>query len=226
MRGMNEFEFPKRGRGPRDQHDHEHGGHGGPGGPWWPWWPRRPRWPSRRQGPWFGEGGPGPGFGPGFGPGRRGGRGRARRGDVRSAIPVAAGGRPGQRLRPHEGHRGALGRHLAPQPRLGLPDLQQLTDEGPPRGGHQRRARGAPAHRRRTQPRRGAPGGAGRRLGATRRERRRARGLPAVHAQVGRRAQSSSPATVRRSSARPRPPRWMPSARSCICSSPRTDPHP
>jgi hypothetical protein len=30
MRGMNEFEFPKRGRGPRDQHGHEHGGHGGP----------------------------------------------------------------------------------------------------------------------------------------------------------------------------------------------------
>ena len=24
MRGMNEFEFPKRGRGPRDQHGHEH----------------------------------------------------------------------------------------------------------------------------------------------------------------------------------------------------------
>ena len=31
MRGMNEFEFPKRGRGPRDQHGHEHGGHGGQG---------------------------------------------------------------------------------------------------------------------------------------------------------------------------------------------------
>ena len=123
MRGMNEFEFPKRGRGPRDQHGHEHGGHGGPGGP---------GGPGGRggRGPWFGEGGPGPGFGPGFGPGRRGGRGRARRGDVRSAILSLLADGPANGYGLMKGIEERSGGIWRPSPGSVYPTLQQLTDEG------------------------------------------------------------------------------------------------
>ena len=128
MRGMNEFEFPKRGRGPRDQHGHGPGGHGGPGG--------------RRggRGPWFGEDGPGfgpgsgfgpgPGFGPGFGPGRRGGRGRARRGDVRSAILSLLADGPANGYGLMKGIEERSGGIWRPSPGSVYPTLQQLTDEG------------------------------------------------------------------------------------------------
>ncbi len=130
MRGMNEFEFPKRGRGPRDQHGHEHGGHGGPGGPCGPGGPGGPGGRRGGRGPWFGEGGPGPGFGPGFGPGRRGGRGRARRGDVRSAILSLLADGPANGYGLMKGIEERSGGIWRPSPGSVYPTLQQLTDEG------------------------------------------------------------------------------------------------
>ena len=163
--------------------------------------------------------------GPSFGPGRRGGRGRSAR-DVLAFNPCRCpGGRPGQQLQPHEGHRGALGRHLAlPQPSFRSTDPQQLTDGRPPRE-VTTDGRGAPAHRRRTQPRRGT----GRRWTppglAAFDERQRARGLPAQSsAGIGRRAQTARPR--RFAGQRAATTAKVDALRKAICSSPRTDPHP
>ena len=77
---------------------------------------------------WFGEGGPG--FGPGFGPGRRGGRGRARRGDVRSAILSLLADGPANGYGLMKGIEERSGGIWRPSPGSVYPTLQQLTDEG------------------------------------------------------------------------------------------------
>ncbi len=97
---------------------------------------RGERWPGfgEKFGPGvFGFPGGGPGFGPGFGPGtrgRHGGRGRARRGDVRSAILALLAEAPsnGYGLIRTIGERteGAW----RPSPGSVYPTLAQLVDEG------------------------------------------------------------------------------------------------
>ncbi|WP_291041380.1 PadR family transcriptional regulator [Herbiconiux sp.] len=95
------------GRGPRD---HGHGRSGGPG--------------FGGFGPGFGQG-----FGPGFGPGGPGGRGRANRGDVRSAILSLLAEAPSNGY----GLIKAIAEKTAgvwrPSPGSIYPTLQQLVDE-------------------------------------------------------------------------------------------------
>jgi DNA-binding PadR family transcriptional regulator len=102
--------FPA-GRGPRDH------GHGRPGGAGFSGF-----------GPGFGQGF-GPGFGQGFGPGGPGGRGRANRGDVRSAILSLLAEAPSNGY----GLIKAIAEKTAgvwrPSPGSIYPTLQQLVDE-------------------------------------------------------------------------------------------------
>ena len=153
-----------------------------------------------------------------------GGRRRMRRGDIRRADPVGPRRGPGPRLRDHAPARGAQRRHLAAEPRFGLPDAADARGRGarsaPPR---RRRHADLRADRDRTRRGRGRGQRPARRGRPWERRRRRAAARPAPRGSAshgGRPPDRRRPARPSRSSG---PPRSSAPARSSTGCSPRTE---